>query len=114
MSDFGVQKGQFTFERHDLRDHGGAVIRGQFPERVAKFFAGRPFRDGKGRRQHLPLGENESAFGLAFKNTIDDGYPVDRKRKLAIGEGGIECRAGVEALSGCPGGHDPPGTNWAL
>jgi len=55
------------------------------------------------------LGENESAFGL--KNTIDDRYPADRKRKLAIGEGGIECRAGVEALSGRPGGHDPPDIN---
>jgi len=82
-----------------------------FTERVAEFFAGRPFRDGKGRRRHLPLGENETAFGLAFKNTIDDGYPVDRKRKLAIGEGGIECHAGVEALSERPGGHDPPGTS---
>jgi hypothetical protein len=45
------------------------------------------------------LGDNKSTFGLAFKNTIDDGYPVDRKRKLAIGEGGVECRAVVEALS---------------
>jgi hypothetical protein len=57
------------------------------------------------------LGENKSAFGLAFKDTIDDGYPVDRKRKLAIGEGGIECRTGVEAMSGRPGGHDPPDIN---
>ena len=98
-SDFGVQRGQFTFEGHDLQGYGGAVVRGQFTERVAKFFAGRPFRDGKGRRQQLPLGENESTLGLAFKDTIANGYPVDRKRKLAISEGSIECRTWVEALS---------------
>jgi hypothetical protein len=97
--DFGVQKGQFAFQDHDLQDYGGAVVRGQFTKRVAEFFADGPFRDLKGRRQHFPLGENESAFGLAFKDTIDDGYPVDRKRKLAVGEGGTECRAGVEALT---------------
>jgi hypothetical protein len=57
------------------------------------------------------LGENETVFGLAFKGAIDDGYSVDRKRKLAIGEGGIECHAGVEALSERPGGHDPLGTS---
>ncbi len=55
--------------------------------------------------------ENESAFGLAFKDTIDDGYPIDRKRKLAIGEADIEYRAGVEVLSGRPAGHDPPDIN---
>jgi hypothetical protein len=43
--------------------------------------------------------ENESSFGLGFNDTIDDGYPVNRTRKFAIGEGGIECRAGFEALS---------------
>ena len=42
--DFGVQKGQFAFQDHDLQDYGGAVVRGQFTEHVAKFFAGRPFR----------------------------------------------------------------------
>ena len=44
---------------------------------------------------------------------------IENQRAVAVGrqdvvDGGIECRAGVEALSGCPGGHDPPGTNWAL
>jgi hypothetical protein len=37
---------------------------------------------------------------------IDDGYPVDRKRKLVIGEGGNECRAGQSSNSrdiGAPG-----------
>lgn len=63
-SDFGVERGKFTFEGHDLQDHRGAVVHGQFTERVAEFFAGRPFRDGKGRRQHFPLGEDESAFDL--------------------------------------------------
>ena len=60
MCDFGVQKGQSPFEGYDPRDHGGAVIGGQSTKRAAEFFAGRPFRDGKGRRQHLPLGEGGS------------------------------------------------------
>jgi hypothetical protein len=57
------------------------------------------------------LGENKSTFGLAFKDTIDAGYPVNRKRNLAIGEGRIECRTGVEAPSRRPEGHDPPDIN---
>jgi hypothetical protein len=57
------------------------------------------------------LGENETAFGLAFKDTIDDGYPVNRKRKLAIGEGGVECCAGAKALSERPSGYGPPDTS---
>jgi hypothetical protein len=44
-SDFGVQRGQFTFEGHDLQDYRGAIVRGQFTESAAEFFAGRPFRD---------------------------------------------------------------------
>jgi hypothetical protein len=37
---FGVQRGQFTFEGHDLQDYRGAIVRGQFTESVAEFFAG--------------------------------------------------------------------------
>jgi hypothetical protein len=59
-SDFGVQRGQFTFEGDDLQDYRRAVG-GRFTGRVAEFFAGRPFRDGIVRRRQ---GENETTFGL--------------------------------------------------